>query len=185
MPVAQCRAIRDALPACAQPAAGSKGSLLLPDAQWAEIDGRRVVAVLLDGAIPLNEWTGAQPTAGQILGLAAHEHDRNPVWLCEVLRLERAAIACVVHCMLAQADAAVWYGPPTWHSVYDKATWDIGDTAPANYDVFGVLPKEAQGPPVIVGNEYVRISRIRAFVPPPYRRTGCWFTEAAIDAERR
>ena len=139
-------------------------------------DGEHVVAVIRDNSRPLvpDEVGAIKP--GAIVGAALEAHIRQPTWLCELLCWESGAeqqALVVVKCVLAQAVAAQWYCPPCEGE-------GMAASGPADYDVFGVLPKEMQGPPVAIDAKYLRVSRPLAFVPPPYRRGSTWYMERAI-----
>lgn len=146
---------------------------------YCELDGERVVAILEKDCIPATRWI--EPIEpGRIVGVATHEHLVMPTWLAEVLQCDGDVLRVVVKCMVGQAAAGDWYGPPFGKQGSPDADFAVGDVAPCNYDVYGVLPKSCEGPPVFVERRYVRIPRLRMFVPPPYRRGFCWYTEAKI-----
>jgi len=154
--------------------------------EYRELDGSRVVAILEKDCVPALQWEGDPIDAGRIVGLVRDVGFLTPVWLTEVLERNAESLRVVVRCMLGAAAACDWYGPPTWESVYEPGAWHAMDTGPCNYDVYGVLPGANAGPPVVVDLAYVVVPRLRMFVPPPYRRKYCWYTEKAVaDNQRR
>lgn len=148
--------------------------------QYVELDSESVAAVIEGDCVRLCDWRGGAPELGQIVGVSRLAECRRPVWLCCVEGLHADSMLIDVNCAIGEASAAVWYGSATWGDMYNK-TLGVGDTGPAGYDVFGVLPNSLRGPPVTVSNDYVVIPRLRMFVPPPYRRHYCWLGERMVN----
>jgi len=143
-----------------------------------ELDGIKVVAIIRDSARALHD--GETVGRGAIVGLARFADERNPAWLAEVLSHTGEDVLCVLKCRMGEAESAVWYGPPLAASMTEH--YRVGDTRPANYDVYGVLHSDSQTPPMSVSARYIRAARISLFVPPPYRREHCYFGEAMANA---
>lgn len=152
---------------------------------YQELDGSRVAAILEKDCVPALQWDGDPIDVGRIVGLVPHDWSLRPVWLAEVLGCGDGALLVTVRCLLGGAAAAEWYGPPWWEDPWKDWGFGVSDTRPANYDVYGVLPSACASPPVTVDLKYVVVPRLRMFVPPPYRRHCCWYTEKAIADSQR
>lgn len=152
---------------------------------YAEIDGAQVVACIENDCTPVREWKQRPIEVGRIVGAVRSSGHRHPSWLCEVIEDRGDCFLLDLRALLGEAEAAVWYGPPANAGASFDAPFAVGDTGPAGYEVYGALPNKHQGPVVVIDESCVVVPRLRAFIPPPYRRHYCWLSERVVHAAAR
>jgi hypothetical protein len=154
--------------------------------EYTETSGEDVVAVVHDTS---RQARLDELELGRIVGIARREHEMDPVWLAEVTAEPTMhMVEVAVRALPGEAAAADWYSWPHWlsHAEILEVGKDELRPRPCDYEVFGVLRgSKIAGPPVLVDIKYVRASRIRTFVPPPFRRHHTWRGEHAIHEHQR